>query len=63
MKHPFPELEAGLNIQARARPGPVKTFENPTNRQKMNLIRTLFVQNLLKHRPGPARFQLCPFQP
>ena len=62
MPHSCPGLEAGLNIQARARPGavtirpgPVNTFETPTNRQKMNSNLTLFVLHLSKHRPHSAR--------
>ena len=38
-----------------ARPGPVKTFETPTNRQKMNLF-------YIYRNTGPARSQLCRFR-
>ena len=37
-----------------ARLGPVNAFQTPTNREKMNLIRTLFVLHLSKHKPGPV---------
>ena len=33
---------------------PPNAFETPTNRRKMNLIRTLFVLHLSKQRHGPV---------
>ena len=41
-------------------PGPVNAFETPTNRRKMNLIRTLFVLRLSKHKQCLASFHARP---
>ena len=49
-------------IQARSNSGPVNAFKTSTNKQKMNLIRTLFVLHLSKHRPSLARFQRWSYQ-
>ena len=48
------QYEVGRVESGPKYPGPVDAFDTPTNRQKMNLIRTLFVLHLSKHRPGPV---------
>ena len=55
-KHTTIEQPDRVGSPGTFRPGPPRpgnAFETPTNRQKMNLIRTFFVLHLSKHRPDP----------